>query len=150
MEARMKNPAKVLNVNPAIQSMMSSIYLSGISLELLEYLGLRVSQMNNCELCIDQSFVRAGEDPVIGKRIEQVLDWKKSTAFNEAERAALEVTEAITLLKDRYDSVSDALWSTLANHYNEAERAAIVVFVAAMNMFTRINVATRQTTADWE
>lgn len=145
----MKNPALVLNVNPAIQSMMSAVYESGISLELLEYLGLRVSQMNNCELCIDQSFVRAGENPVIGERIEQVLEWKKSTVFSEAERAALEVTEAITLLKEKYNAVSDALWLKMENYFSEAERAAIVLFVSAMNMFTRINVATRQTTADW-
>lgn len=150
MKARMKNPALVLEVNPAIQTIMSSIYQSGISLELLEYVGLRVGQMNNCKLCIEQSFVKAGTKPRVKERIEYVLDWKKSNEFSEAERAALEITEAITELKDRYNSVQDSLWLNFEKYYNERERAALVLFISTMNMFTRINVTTRQLTAEWE
>lgn len=145
----MKNPALFLDVNPAIQTMMSLIYQSGISPELLEYLGLRVGQMNNCELCIGQSFLRAEKNSVIKDRIEHVLDWKKSNLFNEAEQAALELTEVITELKHRYNSVPDSLWLRVENNYNEKETAALVLFISMMNMFTRINVSTRQLTADW-
>lgn len=146
----MKNPALVIDVNPPIQTMLSTIYQSDISAELLEYVGLRVGQMNNCELCIDQSFVRAKMNPETKNRIEHVLDWKKSDVFNKSERVALEVTEAITKLKDRYNSVPDSLWSKFENYYNERERAALVLFISVMNMFTRINLATRQLTSDWE
>jgi AhpD family alkylhydroperoxidase len=149
MKTRMKNPALILGVNPAIQSIISPIYQSGISPELLEYIGLRVGQMNNCELCIDQAFVRAEKDATTKDRIEHVLDWKKSNLFNEAEQAALEVAEAITELKDKYNSVPDSLWLKVENHYNETQIAALVLFISIMNMFTRINVATRQLTADW-
>ena len=146
----MKNPALILSVNPAIQEVMSPIYQSGISLELIEYVGLRVGQLNNCELCVGQSFVRAETNSSIKNRIEHVLDWKKSTVFNEAERTALEVTEKITELEDRYNSVPDSLWSKFENYYNEKERAALVLLISMMNMFTRINVATRQLNPDWE
>ena len=145
----MKNPAMLLNVNPAIQNMMASIYQSGISVDLLEYVGLRVGQMNNCELCIGQSLTKAKDNIHTSNQIEHVLDWKETNTFNESERVALEVTEAITKLEDRYNSLPDELWSKFEGSFNEKERAALVLYISVMNMFTRINVATRQITADW-
>lgn len=146
----MKNPALVLDVNPAIQTMMGSIYQSGISLELLEYVGLRVGQLNNCELCIGDAIVRAQGNSVTRERIEYVSSWKESQMFNESEQTALELTEAITKLESKYESISDELWFKTKKHFGEKEIAALVLFVSAMNMFTRINVATKQLTADWE
>lgn len=145
----MKNPALVLGVNPAIQMMMSPVYQSGIALEILEYTGLRVGQMNNCALCIDQSFMKGKTNPAVQDRLELVSGWRKSDKFTVKEQVALELTEAITELKDRYNSVPDTLWANIETHYNEKERAALVLFISMMNMFTRINVATRQVTADW-
>jgi hypothetical protein len=52
-------------------------------------------------------------------------------------------------LKHRYNSVPDSLWLRVENNYNEKETAALVLFISMMNMFTRINVSTRQLTADW-
>ncbi|HEU0228300.1 MAG TPA: carboxymuconolactone decarboxylase family protein [Arachidicoccus soli] len=150
MESRMKNPALVLGVNPAIQTMMGSIYQSGISVELLEYVGLRVGQINNCELCIGEAIVKSKDNPSTRDRIEQVLNWKKSGAFKEDEEVALELTEAITYLKEKYDSVSDELWEKVEKHFEEKERAGLILFISIMNMFTRLNVATRQVQADWE
>lgn len=149
MESRMKNPALILGANSSIQTMMSSIYQSGISLELLEYVGLRVGQMNNCELCIGESITKAKNNPVTRERIEYVLDWKNSQMFNEKEQAALELAEAITKLDNRYQSVSDELWYRVEKHFSENEKAALIMFISVMNMFTRINVATRQLTPDW-
>lgn len=149
MEKRMKNPALILGVNPAIQSIMGSIYKSGISGELLEYVALRVGQINNCELCINEAIVKAENNASTRERIEYVLDWKASNQFNSAEKAALELTEAITVLDKKYDSVSDELWLKIENFYGEQEKAALILFISVMNMFTRINVATRQLTAEW-
>lgn len=150
MESRMKNPALVLGVNPTIRTMMTTIYQSGISIELLEYVGLRVGQINNCELCIGEAIVKARSNPATRDRIENVLNWKNSQKFNESEQAALELTESITLLKDKYQSVSDELWQKVEKYFGERERAALILFISIMNMFTRINIATRQIRAEWE
>lgn len=149
MEQRMKNPAMILGVNPAIQTMMGAIYQSGISFELLEYVGLRVGQMNNCELCIGDAIVRAQGNPVTRERVEHVRFWQQSGMFSEPEQAALELTEAITKLDQKYNSVSDNLWQKIESHFNEKEKAALVLFISAMNMFTRMNVATLQVEAEW-
>jgi len=55
----------------------------------------------------------------------------------------------VTTLGSRYDSVNDGLWQKVEREFGETERAALVMMIAVMNMFTRINVTTRQTTADW-
>lgn len=149
MESRMKNPALVLGVNPAIQTMMGSIYQSGISYELLEYVGLRVGQITNCELCIGEAIVKAKDNPQTRDRIEHVLSWRDSKMFNESEQTALELTEAITKLEAKYESVSDELWARVEMHFGEKEKSALVLFISVMNMFTRINIATRQLTAEW-
>lgn len=145
----MKNPALVLDVNPAIQTIMGSIYQSGISLELLEYVGLRVAQINNCELCIGEAIVKAKDNPSTRDRIEYVLQWKNSHWFNASEQTALELAESITVLENKYQSVSDELWLRVERYFGEKERAALILFICIMNMFTRINVATRQLTAEW-
>lgn len=145
----MNNPALVLGVNPAIQTMMGSIYQSGISPELLEYVGLRVGQMTNCELCIGEAIGKAKDNPITRDRIEYVLSWRDSKKFSESEQTALELTETITKLENKYESVSDELWLRVEKHFEEKEKAALVLFISAMNMFTRINVATRQLTAEW-
>ncbi|WP_160316425.1 carboxymuconolactone decarboxylase family protein [Flavobacterium akiainvivens] len=146
----MKNPAMVLGINPAIQNIMSSIYQSGISFELLEYVGLRVGQLNNCELCIGEAIVKAKGNPVSRDRIEHVSSWKNGQIFSQSENVALELTEAITKLENKYDSVSDELWDKVGSYFSIKEQAALVLFISVMNMFTRINVATRQLTAEWE
>lgn len=145
----MKNPALVLGVNPDIQTMMGSIYHSGISYELLEYVGLRVGQITNCELCIGEALIKAKDNPVTRDKIEYVLSWRGSNMFDEVEQTALELTEVITKLESKYDSVSDELWRKVENYFSEKERSALIVFISIMNMFTRINVSTKQSTAEW-
>jgi len=144
MQARMKNPALLLEANPAIQAMMGNVYSSGIDKTVLDLVGLRVAQMNECELCIGESFSGGTDD-----RLDKVLDWREHDCFGPAEQAALELAEAVTTLGSRYDSVSDGLWRKVENAFAEKERAALVMMIAVMSMFTRINVSTRQTVADW-
>lgn len=149
MVSRMKNPALILGANPSIQTLMGSIYQSGLSFELLEYVGLRVGQMTSCELCIGEAITKSKGNPTTRDRIEHVLTWRDSKIFSESEQAALELTEAITKLDNKYQSVSDELWLKVESFFSEKETAALVLFISVMNMFTRINVSTRQLTAEW-
>jgi alkylhydroperoxidase family enzyme len=149
MNPRMPNPALILGVNPSIQAMMGPIYQSGIDKTVLDLVGLRVGQMNECQLCIGQSFSAAEGDPMLA-RLQSVSTWREADCFSPSEQAALALAEAITALRSRYDSVPDGLWADVEAHFDETQRAALVLFIAMMNMFTRINVATRQMTADWQ
>ena len=73
-----------------------------------------------------------------------------SPFFRDAERAALALTEAVTRLSDRDDPVPDAIWDEAARHYDEPALAALVLSIAAINVWNRLNVATRQIAGVWK
>ncbi len=69
--------------------------------------------------------------------------------FTEAERAALALTEAGTRLADRADPVPDAVFDEAAKHYDGQALAALVVCIAAINTWNRLNVITGQEAGEW-
>jgi hypothetical protein len=76
------------------------------------------------------------------ERIFTVAAWRESPYFTDAERAALALTEAATRLADRSDPVPDEVWEEAARHYDEPALAAIVIAIAAINAWNRINATT--------
>ena len=110
---------------------------------------LRASQINGCSVCVDihsRELELAGES---SERIHTVAAWRETPYFSEAERAALALTEAATRLADRPEPVSDEVWDEAARHYSEEQLAALVVAIATINAFNRLNAATRQMTGGW-
>jgi alkylhydroperoxidase family enzyme len=79
----------------------------------------------------------------------EVAAWRDVSYFTEAERAALELTEAATRIADSADPVPDTVWDNAARHYDETQLAALVLAIAAINAWNRLNVATRQISGDW-
>ena len=73
-----------------------------------------------------------------------VSAWREAPFFSDAERAALALTEALTRLADKEEPVPDAIWDAAAEHFDEAQLAAIVLDIAQINVWNRLNVATRQ------
>jgi alkylhydroperoxidase family enzyme len=75
--------------------------------------------------------------------------WREAPYFSDAERAALALTEAATRLADRSDPIPDEVWDDAARHYDETQLAGLVVAIAAINAWNRINATTRQITGNW-
>jgi alkylhydroperoxidase family enzyme len=69
--------------------------------------------------------------------------------FTDGERAALALTEAATRLADRSDPVPDDVWEAAADHFDEKELAGLVLGIAAINAWNRINATTRQIAGAW-
>jgi alkylhydroperoxidase family enzyme len=59
------------------------------------------------------------------------------------------LTEAATRLADRSDPVPDDVWDEAARHYDEPQLSAVVISIAAINAFNRVNATTRQVSGDW-
>ena len=78
------------------------------------------------------------------ERIFAVAAWREAPYFTDAERAALALAEAVTRLSDRTDPVPDAVWDEAARHYDEPALAALLVSIATVNVWNRLNAATRQ------
>ena len=71
-------------------------------------------------------------------------------SLSDAERAALALTEAVTRLSDRQDPVPDEVWEDAARHYDERALAALVLAIANINVWNRLNVAVGQPAGDWK
>jgi len=83
-------------------------------------------------------------------RLFAVAAWRDAPYFSGAERAALALTEAVTRMSDRADPVPDEIWDEAARHYDETELAGLVLAIASINVWNRLNVATRQVAgAEW-
>jgi alkylhydroperoxidase family enzyme len=78
-----------------------------------------------------------------------VAAWREASYFTEAERAALALTEAATRLADRPEPVPDEVWVQAARHYDEKQLAGLVVAIASINAWNRLNATTRQITGEW-
>ena len=109
-----------------------------------ELVHLRASQLNGCSVCVDmhaKALRKAGESE---ERVFAVGAWRDTPYFTDAERVALALTEALTRLADSTDAVPDELWAEVSEHFDEAQRAALVLDIAQINVWNRVNAATRQ------
>jgi alkylhydroperoxidase family enzyme len=77
-------------------------------------------------------------------RLYAVAVFRESPLFTDAERTALALTEAVTRLSDGTDVVPDALWQEVTRHFDENARATLVLNIALVNLWNRLNVATKQ------
>jgi alkylhydroperoxidase family enzyme len=84
---------------------------------------------------------RSGESE---ERVFAVAAWRETPYFSDAERAALALTEALTRVADRAEQVPDQLWDAVAEHFDETQLAALVLDIANVNLWNRLNIATRQ------
>jgi len=145
MQSRMKHPVVVLpDAMKALHALGEASTADGLP-EVTRYLvHLRASQINGCSVCVDmhaQELKHAGEDD---RRIFAVSAWRETPWFNEAERAALALTEELTRLADKPEAVSNTTWADAAKHYDEAALAALLLHIAQINVWNRLNAAVRQ------
>src|SRR6478672_3685873 len=126
MEPRIENPAlTVPGVMPALQRMTDAVKKAGVPETTLYLVELRASQINGCGVCVDmhsRELKNAGEPD---ERVMTVAAWRDVSYFTEAERAALELTEAVTRIADSADPVPDSVWDNAARHYDETQLAAL-------------------------
>ncbi|HEV2668726.1 MAG TPA: carboxymuconolactone decarboxylase family protein [Blastocatellia bacterium] len=145
MLARMKNPAMI--VPDALQALLAlgkSVEKGGELSRTLGLVHLRASQINGCSLCVDMHARDLKKADETDERLFAVAAWREAPYFTDAERAALALTEAATRLSDRADPVPDEIWDEAARHYDEQELAALVIHIALINFWNRVNVTTRQ------
>ena len=150
MQSRMKNPAMLIpEAMQALLALGKSVGKSGLPTKTAELIHLRASQINGCGVCVDmhaRSLKQAGESD---ERLTAVAAWRDTPYFTDAERAALSLTEAATRLSDRPDPVPDEIWNEAARHYDERELAAVLLAIATINVWNRLNVATKQIAGEW-
>ena len=149
MQARMKNPALVLEAMEPIQGLFKAVYAGGVDQAALELVHLRVSQVNGCAACVDSGVKAARKAGETEERLAAVAAWREAPYFTDGERAALALAEAATRLADRPDPVPDEVWNDAARHYDERALACLMVEIATINAFNRLNATTKQVAGAW-
>ncbi|MBW8481801.1 carboxymuconolactone decarboxylase family protein [Actinomadura parmotrematis] len=109
----------------------------------LELVRLRVSQINGCGFCVDMHARAAKEAGETDERLWSVAAWREAPYYTDEERAALALAEAATRIADDPGGVPDEVWDAAADHYGEAELAALIAAIAAINAWNRISVTQR-------
>ena len=145
MQARMNHPVMILpEAMKALHALNAATEKGGIPARTRELIHLRASQINGCSVCVEmhaRDLKRQGESD---ERLFAVGAWRDAPYFTAAERAALALTEAVTRLSDREEPVPDAVWDEAARHYDEQKLAALLLTIAQINVWNRLNVTTRQ------
>jgi AhpD family alkylhydroperoxidase len=128
----------------ALKAMMElEKYIAGSGLEpnLVHLLKMRASQINGCAYCIDMHSIDARALGETEQRLYALDAWRETPFFTDRERAALEWTEALTLVSETH--VPDEVYERAKRYFNEKEIVDLTVVVSTINMWNRIAISTR-------
>lgn len=106
---------------------------------LYELVKIRASQINQCAYCIDMHTKDARHEGETEQRIYALSAWRETSFFTEKERAALEWTEALTLISQ--NGVPDDLYERVRAHFDEEEMMALTMSVIAINGWNRLAIS---------
>ncbi|PKV87407.1 carboxymuconolactone decarboxylase family protein [Streptomyces sp. TLI_146] len=116
---------------------------------LTELVMVRASQLNHCAFCLDMHLDLARDHGETEGRLDLVAAWHEAgDRFSERERAALALTEGITVLTDGF--VPDELYAQAAKHFDETQLAHLIAAITAINSWNRLMVARRTAPGETE
>jgi AhpD family alkylhydroperoxidase len=115
---------------------------------LRDLVSLRASIVNGCAYCVDMHTKDARKRGESEQRLYAVAAWHEAPFFDERERAALALTDAVTLVRE--GQVPRAVWDEAAEHFDEEELAQLLWAIVAINAWNRIAIATRMEPGKYE
>ncbi|WP_277184452.1 carboxymuconolactone decarboxylase family protein [Caballeronia sp. BR00000012568055] len=126
----------------ALMGVEERIAKSGLEKSLTELVRLRASQINGCAFCVDMHTSDARKGGETERRLATVVVWRETPFFTDRERAALEWTEALTLVS--HDHVPDSVWQAVKPHFSDEEIVELTLLVSAINAWNRFAIAFRK------
>lgn len=131
----------------AVLALERYVQNSGLDKPLYELVKIRASQLNGCAYCLDMHNRDAragGEDQ---RRLDVLSAWREAPdLFSERERAALALTEAVTLIAAA--GVPDEVWTDAEQQFGQAGMVQLLMAVATINVWNRLAVSTHQKLPD--
>ncbi|MFN8493759.1 MAG: carboxymuconolactone decarboxylase family protein [Caldilineaceae bacterium] len=128
----------------AVQAMYALVNYgkhSGLEPSLLELVKIRASQLNGCAYCLDMHAKDARAMGETEQRIYALSAWHETPFYTERERAALALTEAVTLIAN--GPVSDEVYEEAQKHFTEVELVNLVMSIVTINGWNRLSVTFR-------
>ena len=125
----------------AMRGLEEYVASSGLEKSLYELVKTRASQINGCAYCLDMHTKDARKAGETEQRLYALSAWRETPFYTERERAALEWTEALTLISDT--DVPDALYENVRKQFSESEIVALSMAIIAINGWNRLAISFR-------
>lgn len=112
---------------------------TGFDKKLIELIKIRASQINGCAFCLDMHTKDARAIGETEQRIYCLNAWRESPFYSDAERAALELTEAVTLISTA--RVPDELYEKVRKHFDEKQFVDLIIIINTINSWNRLSIS---------
>ena len=141
----------LMHVNPGVvQAMLGlerQVRQGKLDHKLLDLVRMRASQINGCAYCLDMHSKDARAKGETEQRLYGLDAWRETPYFSDRERAALEWTEALTLVSETH--VPDEVYERVREQFSEDELVHLSLAVVAINGWNRLNIAARTVPGDY-
>jgi len=147
----MKARIDLMHVSPGIIHAMlgleRQVQKAGLDSKLLDLVRMRASQINGCAYCLDMHSKDARANGETEQRLYGLEAWRETPYYSSRERAALEWTEALTLVSET--RVPDEVYERVREQFPEDELVHLSLAIVAINGWNRLNVAARTVPGDY-
>ena len=147
----MKARIDLMHVNPGvIQAMLGlerQVQRAGLDTTLLDLVRMRASQINGCSTCLDIHSKDARANGETEQRLYGLSAWRDTPYYSASERAALEWTEALTLVSETH--VPDDVYERVREQFSEDELLHLTLAIVSINGWNRLNAAARTVPCDY-
>jgi AhpD family alkylhydroperoxidase len=147
----MKPRIDVMHVSPGIIHAMlgleRQVAQAGFDGKLLDLVRMRASQINGCAYCLDMHSKDARANGETEQRLYGLNAWRESPYYSARESAALEWTEALTLVSESH--VPDEVYERVREQFSEDELVHLSLAIVAINGWNRLNIAARTVPGDY-
>ena len=139
----MKARIDLMHVNPGVMQAMlgleRQVRRAGLDHRLLDLIRMRASQINGCAYCLDMHSKDARANGETEQRLYGLNAWRETPYYSARERAALEWTEALTLVAGT--AVPDDVFERVRQQFSEDELVHLSLAIVAINGWNRLNIA---------
>ncbi|MCE9537919.1 MAG: carboxymuconolactone decarboxylase family protein [Bacteroidetes bacterium] len=141
MKARLNYSEVAPDALKAMLELEKFVTNSGLEKSLYELVKTRASQINGCAYCLDMHTKDARIAGESEQRLYALSAWRETPFYTEHERAALEWTEALTLISK--NNVPDSLYEATRKHFSEKEMVTLTMSIIAINGWNRLAIGFR-------
>lgn len=125
----------------AVGRLEAHVRHSGLEESLLELVKMRASQINGCGFCLDMHSKDARAAGETEQRLYVLPAWREAPFYTERERAALEWTEAVTLIAQ--NEIPDEQFERVRAQFSDKELVDLTLAIAAINTWNRLSISFR-------
>jgi AhpD family alkylhydroperoxidase len=151
VEDIMKARIDLMHVTPGVMQAMfgleRQVRQAGFDHKLLNLVRMRASQINGCAYCLDMHSKDARANGETEQRLYGLDAWRETPYYSARERAALEWTEALTLVSGTH--VPDDVYERVREQFPEDELVHLSLAIVAINGWNRLNIAARTVPGDY-